>query len=316
MKYINVETQHGLIRIQLVQNTFTEKYVAQLQKMYSIFDTIIQSGPPLGLFRGMNPAFIQSQTDKFISIIDEFNSLGLDFPYTVTKDSFTAQDEAGQDLLNKLHRSFTTANKCHFDGLPTLFWSDRFSSNFVVPEGKMDRVMYLTEIINSMVHDTEFYMNTPRKPVNRQDVVNQVEILASVTNDNPHSDLGPYSTLKGWFYCYTDEDYELFSDSDEYDVWVGRDILGKDFIHAFYDCDDPTNWDVTGSLGGAGKIGIDVGPVTKSAIIKSDSFRAWLDEYRVTYSKKMGGMPLGTVVVGREILTKFSMPEIISVSFE
>jgi hypothetical protein len=317
MKYINLDTQHGLIRIQLLQNPFTDKYVAQLQKMHSVFQTEIRSGPPLGLFRGMDPVFVQKQTTTFINIIDELNAMGLEYPYVVTPDSLLKQDADGQELLNKLHRSFTTAHKSNQKGERTLFWNARSASNFIVTPEIIDRVLYLTEIINYTVHDTEFYMNTPRKTTDRSKVLNQIEVIANVTNDNPHSDLGPYNTLAGWFTSYTEEDYTYFSDSSEFDVWVGRDILGKDFIHAYYDCDDPTCWDVTGQLGYSGKIAMDVGPTVKSDIIKSDDFRAWLDQHRVEYSKKMGGMPVGTIIEGKELLKKFGMPNHdITVSFE
>ena len=317
MNYININTEQGLIRIKLLQNLFVEKYIVQLEKIYNVFQTEIRSGPPLGLFRGLDSKFVQEQTDKFITIVDELNSMGLNFPYQIHKDSLINQDDAAQDLLNKLHRSFTTSTKYHYAGNKILIWNERIESAFTIPDGKLARVLYLTEIVNEMVHDTEYYMKTHRKTSDRNKVLNQVELLANITNDNPYTDLGPYYTLKGWFTTYTEEDYSYFSDSNEYDVWVGRDILGKDFIHAYYDCDDPTNWDVTGSLGYSGKIAMDVGPTVKADILQSDNFHAWLDGYGVKYSKKMGGMPLGTIVEGKELLTLFGMPNHnIKVSFE
>jgi len=317
MKYINLDTQYGLVRVELVQNLFVEKYTEQLRHLHTRFQSEIGSGPPLGLFRGQNTVYVQNQTDKFIAIIDELNSYNINFPYCVNPDSLIGQDAAGQQLLNQLHRSFTTAHREYFAGKKILKWSDRFESNFTVSEKQLDRVLYLTEIINSMVHDTEFYMKTDRKPDNPKQVFQQVELIANVTNSNPYSDLGPYVTLEGSFTEYTEDDYKYFTDSDEFDTWVGRDILGKDFIHAYYDYDDPTNWDVSGQLGYSGKLAMDIGPTVKSDIIKSDNFRAWLDQYGVKYSEKMGGMPVGTVIEGKELLKKFGMPSHdIKVSFE
>jgi hypothetical protein len=317
MKYINIETRHGLVKIQLLSNPFIEKYIPQVQKIHTVFQSEIRSGPWLGYFAGANPGWIKKNTQTLKSAVDGLNQLGLNFPFLVREDSLQTCDETAQDLLNQLHRCFTTANRDSFAGQTTLKWSDRFDSSFTVRKEDFDRMMYLTEIINDTVHNTEPFINTHRKTTDPSQVLRQIELLANVTNDNPFSDLGPYSTLKGWFVDFTDEDYEYFSDSDEFDVWVGRDILGKDFIHAYYDCDDPTNWDVTGSLGYSGKIAIDRGPVTKSSIIKSDQFRKWLDSYGVPYTKKMGAMPLGQVVEGKELLGSIMMPEHdIKVSFE
>ena len=309
MKYITIETQHGLVRIELLQNPFVEKYAERLRYLHTAYRSEIGNGPPLGLFRGTNSAYVQSQTNKFIDIINELNSYGINFPYSVEPDSLIHQDAAGQELLNRLHRSFTTAHRENFAGKKILKWSDRFESEFTVPDGQLDRVLYLTEIINSMVHDTEFFMSTAHKPTDPTQVLRQAELRADITNTNPHSDLGPYVTLEGAFKEYTADDYRYFSDSNEFDVWVGRDILGKDFIHAYYDCDDPTNWDVTGQIGYAGKVAMDIGPTSKSDIIKSDSFRAWLDQWGVEYSKKMGGMPLGTVIEGKDLLHRYGRPD-------
>ena len=318
MKYINIDTTHGLIRIQLLQNSFIDQWLPMVQKMHEVFQSEIRSGPPLGWFWKIDPRVVQQNADKLILAVDELNAMGLNFPYQINQDSLNNYDETAQDLLNKLHRAFTTANKARFDGNGNVLqWSDRFESKFTVPDGMMDRVMYLTEIINDTVHATENYIKTHRKPTDQTKIYRHAEFLANVTNDNPYADLGPYSTLKGWFTNFTEEDYSLFDDSNNFDVWVGRDILGKDYLHAYYDCDDPTNWDVSGSLGYSGKIALDNSTVTKGDILKSDDFQAWLASYGVEYTKRMGGMPLGNIVEGKEITQKFGMPEHnIKVSFE
>ena len=318
MKYINIETQYGLVRIQLLQNPFMNKYIPMLQKIHSVFQSELRGGITLGRFWKIDPVVVQANTKKLMVAINEFNNMGLNFPYQVHEDSLMTYDEAAQDLLNKLHRAFTTATRARFDDNGNVLqWSDRFESTFTVPDGKMDRVMYLTEIINDTVHATERYMKTHRKPQDQTKIYRHAELLANVTNDNPHSDLGPYSTLAGWFTNFTEEEFSYFDDSNEFDVWIGRDILGKDYLHAYYDCDDPTNWDVSGSIGYSGKISLDIGSPTKADILKSDDFQQWLADYGVKYSKRMGGMPLGNIVEGKEITKQILMPEHnIKVSFE
>ena len=57
--------------------------------------------------------------------------------------------------------------------------------------------------------------------------------------------------------------------------------------------------------------------LSEGDILKSDDFQAWLASYGVEYTKRMGGMPLGNIVEGKEITQKFCMPEHnIKVSFE
>jgi hypothetical protein len=321
MTFLTIESDLGKVKIKLLENHFTEKYIPFLKVMFETFEKEFRSGPSLGYTRSKNLPYIREQAKRLVDSVDELNAMGYNYPYQVQLDSFDNCDLAGQELLNKLHRSFTTAQRDHYQHPPKFVWSDRFDSEFTVDPKDLDRMLYLTETLNNAVHNTEHYMMTPYKTTNFGEVIQQVEVKSLVTNEisKVHTDKGPYETLSGWFQKYTEEDYELFSDSDEYDVWVGRDILGKDFIHAFYDYDDPTNWDVTGQLGYSGKIAMDVGTVTKSMVIKSDNFKQWLDKYNVPYSKKMGGMPLGTVIEGKDLLRAFygkSGTTNIKVSFE
>jgi hypothetical protein len=321
MTFLIIATDLGKVKIKLLENHFTKKYIAFLKVMFDKFEKEFRSGPSLGHTRPRDQKYITEQTRRLIDCIDELNAKGYNFPYTVRLDSFDNCDLDGQLLLNNLHRSFTTGQRDHYKSPPKFIWNDRFESEFTVNLEDLDRMLYLTETINDAVHNIEHFMFTPYKTTDFNQVVQQLEIKSLVTNEIAaiHTDKGPYETLSGWFQNYTQEDYELFSDSDEYDVWVGRDILGKDFIHAFYDYDDPTNWDVTGQLGYSGKIAIDVGTTKKCDIIKSYNFKEWLDNYNIPYSKKMGGMPLGTVIQGKDLLKKFygSMSTTnIKVSFE
>jgi hypothetical protein len=319
MTFLIIETALGKVKIKLLDNKFTQKYIPFLKVMFDTFEKEYRSGPALGYIRTIKPAVIVEETKRLIESIDELNAMGYNFPYSVKPDSFTKCDLEGQLLLNKLHRSFTTAQRDYYNNPPkflTLYftlWNDKFDSNFVVQPEDIDRLLYLTEIINDAVHSIEHYIITPRKTNDFNQIPKQLEIRALVINDIAleHKDKGRYESLSGWFKNYTKEDYELFSDSDEYDVWVGRDILGKDFIHAFYDHDDPTCWDVTGQLGYSGKIAIDMSPLTKTNIIKSEKFKQWLDEYNIPYSTKMGGMPLGTVIEGKDLLQKIYKGEIL-----
>jgi hypothetical protein len=54
-------------------------------------------------------------------------------------------------------------------------------------------------------------------------------------------------------------------------------------------------------VGYSGKIALDVSDITRSDLVRSEPFQAWLAEYDVPYSPAMCGMPVGTVVEGKDI---------------
>ena len=82
------------------------------------------------------------------------------------------------------------------------------------------------------------------------------------------------------------------------DVWVGNDILGKDYIEAYYDHDDPNEWDVWPIMGHSGKFKINVASQwyeedstdnTLQQLVKSDNFQNWLKEYNIEKVFIVGG---------------------------
>lgn len=305
MKHINIDTPQGLIRIQTVNNAFTDKYFPMLQSLVEAFP-ILHSRDLNGVyFNQLTGADRQHETfdrhfeiqaQRLQDIIGEINAMGGDFPYNIDVDILKKKNLETQQLVNQLHRAFTTADRCHGQRTP-MIWSDHFDSAFAIPEDKIPRFIELIDQINVIVHHgIELYTVTPRKVQNMSEVPWQYRFWANswipgstqLVNTEVWADIVP-------------EDYEYFSDSKEFDVWVGKDILGKDHITAYYDHDDPTAWDVTPIVGYSGKIAMDVSDMTRSDLVRSADFQTWLAEYGEPYSPAMCGMPVGTIVEGKHL---------------
>jgi hypothetical protein len=305
MKDLVVKTSRGLVRVNLIENSFTIKWQPVYQRWIDQYRQELREGPKIGQYMGAGSSYIEKKADVLIKVIAELTDICGYFPYEVTVDTLLKQDLSAQVLLNNIHRAFTTSNRCIFCKESKKVWNDRSGLAFTIADEHRERFLYLTELLNANVHYLEFFMKTPRKKENLDDLYQQLEIYSLTANSNPYDDMGPYHTLEDFYVEYDDNDYACFSDDGTYDVWVGRDILGKDFYHAYYDHDDPSNWDVTGQIAWSTKIAFDIGPTKKSQIIKSQDFNDWLTGYGVEYSKRMGGMPLGRVIEGRDILESY-----------
>ena len=102
------------------------------------------------------------------------------------------------------------------------------------------------------------------------------------------------------------EDMLSASDSEEYDVWMGVDLLGKDYITGYYHHENPTEWDITTVNCYTGQMDIVLGENNIQGLVKSRHFQNWLKEYDVKYTPMMCGMPLGKVI-SKESIDKNSI---------
>lgn len=305
MKYINIDTPNGLIRIQTVNNPFTDKYFPMLKMLVEAFP-ILHSRDLNGVyFNQLAGADKQHQTfdrhmevqaERLQAVIDEINTMGGHFPYAVDVEILKKKNLETQQLVNQFHRAFTTADRCYAQNTQ-MVWSDKFDSAFTIPKDKIPRFIELIDQINVIVHHgIELYTVTPRKVKDMSEVPWQYRFWANSWI--------PGSTQLVGAHTWADivpEDQKYFSDSKEFDVWVGKDILGKDHITAYYDHDDASEWDITPIVGYSGKIAIDVSAMTRSDLVRSEPFQSWLAECGEPYSPAMCGMPIGTIVKGKDI---------------
>jgi hypothetical protein len=299
MTTINIESPLGLTQIEVVKNPFTDKYIEHIKLMFSKFPSASVVKTYGAIMINTPDNFVHEQIQRLTDTIDELNELGTNFPYKVEPELIFLRNTKTQWYLNDLHRAFTTAHRSLYEGGDMYYWSDKFESKFNLDKLHHDRFLYLIDQINDMVHATELYVKTERKTNNPANLACQAEVSADTFSNNGTR------LIKEYFFNIEPEDYKYFSDSNEYDVWVGTNILGKDYLIAYYEHDDAGAWDVTHVLGYSCKIAIDISTITRASIMKTDNFQQWLAEGNVNYTPAMCGMPVGQVINGKEFLATY-----------
>jgi hypothetical protein len=295
---MNIITITGLqepVRIEVIDNPFTRLFIDHFTQVANSHSGRLMRRV-VGASVAPNDTFYD-RCQRLRDVVEELNDITGNFPYQVEDVKLHARNQTAQDLLNQLHRCFTTAYRCATTRRDDLVWSDHFPSSFTVPDHKFTRFLELLILLNDYVHDTELYVDTVNKAFCRSFKLDQAEI---------HID-GAYDKCENIRSIYLDipeEHYQYFSDSDEYDVWVGIDILGKGYINAFWDHDDPSEWDVTHSLGITGKIYIETSVNKKSTVLQTPEFNKWLADKGMQYYPYMCGMPIGKVIENKAIFSR------------
>jgi hypothetical protein len=297
MTTINITSPFGTTVVEVVKNKFTDKYIPQIKSMFADYPSkswLITYG---GIMLRSPTGHVDRQIQRLNDAIAELNEMGTKFPYEFNPDVLKLCNTDTQLYLNDLHRAFTTAHKTFFEG--HCVWSDKFESTVDVSCIDTDRFLYLIDQINDAVHAMELYVKTERNSSVTSGLAQQVEVGADTYVNNGSR------LIKECFFYIDKEDYEYFSDSDEYDVWVGTSILGKDYVIAYYQHDRAGEWDITHMLGYSCKFTVDVSEMKRADIIKSKEFQQWLAEGGVEYTPAICGMPIGRVISGKEFLNSY-----------
>ena len=294
-----LNTLAGPIKIELLDNPFIRKWLVQFNKMIQRYTTTAHKLPLPRYFNDLHTEFgrkeFDSQILKLKSTVEELRSLDVGFPYTIDVDFLKGATPLVQQCLNLLHRSFTNIDRTS--------WMEQLSFHsegheFVTDEETKKRILELMPRINDLVHDIEIRIPTERK-LNLKST--DYDFLM-VNIDFYQEDSFTLFTEDGMVEIDKD-DYQYFSDNPTYDVWLGIDITGKSYTTAFFDHDDPAEWDITYPLGYTGKIEIDINS-SRALITKSLEFQQWLKTHGIAYTPGMCGMPLGRVIEGKEIIRR------------
>ena len=312
MKFVTITTEYGVSRIEILPHPVAQSFFANVQellKTYNVKHRYYVNGKFSYTKKNVLPIypeatveeFIHNQTHNLTAIVKEIEEIGAKYPIEIDESILQKRNLETQLYLNRLHASFTTAHH-HYSKVGRIKWDFNSDYEFTIPEGKEDRFQYLIGQINSSVHAQEWYVETPHRSADVNLLAKNYEILIDYDYKIKDCDYGAHQDLVDQFIFYTEEDYLQSSDSDEYDVWIGRDVLGKDFLSAYYDHDDPHAWDTTYNLGYSSKFSIDVSPVTRAQVIKSPEFQSWIKDNNIEYTPKMCGIPLGRVVEGKQAL--------------
>lgn len=231
--------------------------------------------------------------------VQVLRDIGTGFPYTVDVDSLRAGGEAGQQVLNVMHRAFTNSFRCESFSLPYSWYSDN-RETFTVSEANKKLFLDNSANINTAVHNLEMYMITDHKCQSSRIPCSRLSLYFDAYNVSEDSQILAREAAR----VIQPEDAEFYSDDATYDVWVGKDILGKDYMTGFMENDDPSEWDITKILYYTGRIDFDLTPYTFTDRILSQEFKSWLERYGVEYSPEMAGIPLGRLESGREVLSR------------
>ena len=294
-----LNTLAGPIKIELIDNPFTKKWLVQFNKMIKRYETTAYKLPCPRFFSDLNTVAGRGEFNKQIlelrNTVDELISLKAGYPYEVDVDFFKGASAWVQETLNLLHRSFTNIERTS--------WMDQLSfhsegHNIVTDEATKKRILELVPKVNDLVHAIEIRIPTERKLNLRSSDYDYVMVNIDFYHEGSFTRFADDGLVN-----IDEEDYQYFSDDPIYDVWVGVDITGKSYTTAFFDHDDPTEWDVTYPLGYTGKVEIDLNN-SRALITRSAEFQQWLKTYGVAYTPGMCGMPLGRVIEGKEILQR------------
>jgi hypothetical protein len=299
---LSLSTSHGEIVLDLIDNRFTRKWLDHWCWMYEHFPTRSLYHPYPGFMdvNNMTPGqqqLMDADIQMLSTSVQVLKDIGTGFPYTVDVAALRAGREAGQQVLNVMHRAFTNSFRCDSFGLSYSWYSDNRDPFTVAPENKK---LFLDNSanINTTVHNLEMYMISDHKRLASSTPCSRFSLYFDAYNVSEDSKI----LSRDAALIIQPEDAEFYSDSTEYDVWVGKDILGKDYMTAFLENDDPGEWDVTEILYYTGRIEIDLKPYTFVNRIRSPEFTQWLSNYGMEYTPRMAGIPLGNIVQGRDLL--------------
>lgn len=282
------------IIIELLSNTFTQEFVKQIKQnreLYAItsFREVISRGPGLPWNQGR----IDELERLFKISIRGLNELGVNFPIQ-EEEIILADDPKTRNLLNRLHRHFTTS---HRSGNT---WTFNSNTNFVVPEDCIKDFKKLVHDINYAVHETEYYITTEHmKTFKSRYSEYQVifdrskplrdDIIAYNTGYDPHN---------FYFQEVLTEHKQFFSDTLEYDVWLTlQQIQGKSYHVCYFDMDDPREWDIDVNVVYSGSLAL-----TNRAVAKDPQITEWLTSYGITPGPEQCGIPVGNIIQGKELV--------------
>ena len=318
MASIDIITTVGITHIELLDNPFVKKWTDHfciMQKAYDM-DYHAETQPVYNI--NSTSQEILKNLENLRNTIIKLNDMGTNFPvnpWKVVYEKIFPNHFEGQKILNEIHRYFTTAGRTINEN--NGHWSDDFDSKFTFNEENQEEFGRHHALINDWLHELDQSILTPRKDMDIKNQIVNLQFEFGNQKEDCRFDEGSYVSI-------TEDDYLYTSYDESTDVWCGNDILGKDYIEAYYDHDDPTQWDVTPINGHSGKFKINVASQwyeenstdnTLQQLVKSDNFQSWLENWGVKYVPEMAGMPLGKITSGKELVTRdiFQQPLI---SFE
>jgi len=326
---ISIETRFGITKIQLLENQFITEWIDLFienlkhnaySSQYGSFPycpnskKITKGNAGWSYYGSLLSYIIRERSKPLQNVIEELNAIGVTFPISVDhlKNEINNIDFNELDfiqLLNKVHRYCTVPVRTlrgdtveqvaavynETQNNVEVYWSDEdpVNTTFSIAKPDIETFLLLMEKGNLGVHNIDCFVPTPRK------------LEYGAPKLRPHTFdyfTRPPVGIEPEFTILDKPDWQYASDSDEYDVWIAKDILGKNYQEAYFDHDDPTQWDVTQPLGHTGGFSITLTDSSSQSIIKSNNMQQWFKDYNIEYKPHMNNYPLGKVIEGKECL--------------
>ena len=298
---INIESNTGIAKIELLDNPFVNDWKEHFITML----TSAEYSYKYTYYPYKIKGNLINRVTALKEVIEELNTF-VTFP--VSTDDIDKRVDYSLDfmqLLNEIHRYCTTAvrvmrlNKSDGNAIE-LYWTDNdpYNSKFTVKHDDIEKFDMLMEQVNLGVHNVDCTVPTPRKLSATPSDTFEVSFNFTEPEVLDHED-------NKVFFKNTSEHTEYMSDSG-YDVWMGFDILGKNYQEAYFDHDNPTEWDVTHPLGHSGGFHINLTDTTLQTLIKGDDMQNWFKSYNMDYTPMMNNFPLGNVVEGKNYLQELT----------
>jgi hypothetical protein len=283
---INFVTDLGAVSIELLDTKFVDFWYKHFVAMSTQYE--LQPKPRAWpYFKAQDCQQVADIVDRIISTINKINQISYlqPLPETVDKQQLLALDLGTQQLLNRLHRYAVVGTEIRDR------WEHHSNSLFDLVPFDDEQYMYLLNLLNQSIHALEEFVQTPHK-LQFLKANKGIELCFSASKYN---DVDVYQD---------GADLEIPAHMQEclqltgYDVWIKKDLLGKDFITAFADHDDPLQFDIRPPPMVSGGIMIDYNNGLDD-IFSSNEFRQWLGSAPTNYH---GSYPLGKVISGKQHL--------------
>lgn len=281
------DSTHKKLEIEFFQNTFVSKYLTLLEKRLNELE-YIDDFPNLNVVSSMTPydghdwdqVEINRLTGELkLHIQESVKLVGIPYPIDLSLIKFTNKSSHENNLLNFIHRSFTSMFKNGFSS-----WNNKdFHTPIVIDDPEFIELRKTTlNKINTTTHLIQdyYYQNNPRVSKRKHK-----ELLFKF-NSNDYIE-------------FVEEDFNFRATSPLADIWLPVDCMtGKNYQTGYTDYDNPTMYDIVNENLYNGDFSI----CNRNTFI-SEAMKGWLKKYNEpTYY----GVPLGNIITGKKWLNEIT----------
>ena len=295
---LNFQTEQGKVAIELIKNNnfvdFWLEHFLKLTNQYKLKPNKATWPYYTHDYDNESDALIE----KIFSCINEINTTSYlcPLPENFNKKQFYSLDINTQRILNKLHRYCVAATEFRDR------WIKDSAPQFEFVQWEVEHFTHILNLLNQTIHGLEIFVITKHKK-KFKNVLNFVEINFTASK---FEDVLVYADGVD---LSIPDDLQTNLRLTGYDVWIKKDILGKDFITAFADHDNPREFDIGPPPMISGGLHIDVNS-KRDKLFHSKEFINWLGTVPNNYH---GSYPLGNIIAGKENIVDVKNVEFISI---